>query len=91
MKHFSLTKHSPTPDTFNDDNNDNIIRSINNDNNINSSIIQHLDSDLIPNISSSIDHQITLPTQTQSLDAESIIEIFPLLDRVIDIKLSFSD
>ena len=87
MKLFSLTKHSPTSGTFNDNSNDNIIRSISNDNNINISNIQHLDSDLIPNISSSIDHQIPVPIQTDSLDTESLIKIFPLFNRVIDINL----
>jgi hypothetical protein len=79
MKNFSLTKHPPITSTLNDNSNNNIISSINNDNNINISSIQYLDSNIVTGVSSSTDCQTILPPQTEILNTESMIEVFPLL------------
>jgi len=76
MKHFLLTKHSSTTSTFNDNN---IINNIIDDNNINFSTVQHLDSNLTINTSSTTDRQTTLLDQIQNLNTKSMIETFSLL------------
>jgi CHAT domain-containing protein len=90
MKNFSLIKHSPTTSSFNGNSNASIISSINNDDNINVSAIQNLDNNLIADVSSLSDCQTILPIEIESLDTESMINMFLLLYRDTLNKLSFS-